>query len=138
VADCVPIVLADPEAGVIGAVHAGRQGVALDVVTRTVEQMRTLGAGAMRAWIGPHVCGACYEVPEQMRSEVAALVPAAYAETSWGTPSLDLGAAVEAQLDKAGVVSVRIDQCTLESKTLHSYRRQGAASGRIAGLAWLS
>ncbi|MCA1982495.1 polyphenol oxidase family protein [Nocardioides nematodiphilus] len=141
VADCVPVVLADPATGVIGAAHAGRKGVEADVVTRTVERMRSLGAGtgdgAITAWIGPHVCGRCYEVPEAMRAEVAALVPAAHAETSWGTPALDLGAAVAAQLAAAGVTVVETGRCTLEDGSLHSYRRDAASSGRLAGLVWI-
>ncbi len=50
--------------------------------------MTELGADPARivARTGPAVCGRCYEVPEQMRSDVAAVEPAAYAETSWGTP----------------------------------------------------
>ena len=141
-ADCVPIVLADPAAGVVGAVHAGRRGVELDVVTRTVEQMRARGAGsaegAITAWIGPYVCGRCYEVPAEMRTEVAAIVPATRAETSWGTPALDLGAGVAAQLTAAGVAVVDASRCTLEDESLHSYRRDAAESGRLAGLVWLA
>lgn len=137
VADCVPVLLADPEAGVIGAAHAGRRGVELDIVSRAVERMHALGARSVRAWIGPHVCGRCYEVPAAMRDEVAATVPAAYAETSWGTPALDLGAGVEEQLAAAGVPSERVPGCTLEDDRFHSYRRDGAAAGRIAGLVWL-
>jgi hypothetical protein len=137
VADCVPVLLADPEAGVIGAAHAGRRGVELDVVGRAVERMRALGAADIRSWIGPHVCGRCYEVPAAMREEVAARVPTAYAETSWGTPALDLGAGVEAQLAAAGVPSERVPGCTLEDPRFHSYRRDGAAAGRIAGLVWI-
>jgi YfiH family protein len=138
VADCVPVLLADVQAGVVGAAHAGRQGVALDIVGRTVERMRALGADRITAWVGPHVCGRCYEVPEQMRDEVAALVPATRAQTTWGTPSLDLGAGVLAQLGAAGVEAVAVERCTLEDPALHSYRRDGAASGRIAGLVWLA
>jgi len=138
VADCVPVVLADPAAGVIGAAHAGRKGVTADVVSRTVERMRALGAEEIRAWIGPHVCGRCYEVPDSMRAEVAAAVPATFAETSWGTASLDLGAGVEVQLKAAGVEAVAVEACTLEDERLHSYRRDGTRSGRIAGLVWLS
>ena len=87
VADCVPVVLADPVAGVVGAVHAGRRGVELDIASRAVARMRGLGAREIRAWVGPHVCGRCYEVPAAMRAEVAAAVPSTYAETSWGTPT---------------------------------------------------
>lgn len=138
VADCVPVLLADPAAGVVSAVHAGRKGVALDIVGRAVERMRALGAGDLRAWVGPHVCGRCYEVPAELRDEVAAVVPATRAETSWGTPSLDLGAGVLAQLTAAGVTAAHLDRCTLEDEALHSYRRDGARSGRLAGLVWLS
>ena len=140
VADCVPLVLADAEAGVIGAVHSGRPGLVLDIATRTVEVMREQGAAEISAWIGPHVCGACYEVPEEMRAEVSAVVPEAFAETSWGTPALDIGAGVVAQLRAAGegldgpVEVVTVDRCTREDDDLFSYRRQGVESGRLAGV----
>jgi len=138
VADCVPVLLADPAAGVVGAVHAGRPGMALGIATAAVATMRELGATVVRAWLGPHVCGRCYEVPAAMRDEVAELVPEARAETSWGTPALDIGAGVEAQLVAAGVAVTRVDGCTREDPSLHSYRRDGAASGRFAGLVWLT
>lgn len=138
VADCVPLVLADAEAGVVGAVHSGRPGLVLDIATRTVEVMRAQGATEIVAWVGPHVCGRCYEVPEQMRAEVSAVVPDAYSETSWGTPALDIGAGVRAQLAREGVEVVDVAGCTLEERGLHSYRRDGAAAGRFAGLVWLS
>lgn len=138
VADCVPVLLADPDEGVIGAVHAGRAGVALDISTRAVERMRAAGALHITGWIGPHVCGGCYEVPEEMRAEVAASVPATYARTTWGTPALDLAAGVRAQLEVAGVEVVVVDACTRETPGLHSYRRDGSAAGRFAGLVWMS
>ena len=138
VADCVPVLLADPAAGVIGAVHAGRPGMALGVVTAAVRAMQEQGASMIRGWLGPHVCGRCYEVPAEMRDEVAALVPEARAETSWGTPALDIGAGVEAQLVAAGVEVTRVGGCTREDPSLHSYRRDGAAAGRFAGLVWLT
>lgn len=138
VADCVPLVLADADAGVIGAVHSGRPGLALNVAGRTVDVMREHGARDLTAWIGPHVCGGCYEVPEAMRDEVAALVPAAYARTTWGTPALDIGAGLAAQLDAAGVEVTTVGGCTREDPRLHSYRRDGAAAGRFAGLVWLT
>ncbi|HET7358379.1 MAG TPA: peptidoglycan editing factor PgeF [Nocardioidaceae bacterium] len=136
-ADCVPVLLADQAAGVVAAVHSGRPGVAAGVVTRAVETMRDLGADHIDAWVGPHVCGACYEVPEAMREEVAAQVPETYATTTWGTPALDIGAGVRAQLAAAGVAVTVVDRCTREDEDLFSYRRQGRASGRLAGLAWV-
>lgn len=83
-ADCVPVLFADAAAGVIGAAHAGRPGVVARVVPHTIAAMRDLGAREIRAWVGPHVCGHCYEVPAEMREEIAALVPETWAETSWG------------------------------------------------------
>jgi copper oxidase (laccase) domain-containing protein len=105
------------------------------VVPETVSRMRALGAREVTAWLGPHVCGRCYEVPEEMRAEVAAVEPVARATTSWGTPSLDLGAGVAAQLERAGVV-VRTEavRCTLESPDLYSHRRDGVRAGRFAGV----
>jgi YfiH family protein len=134
VADCVPVVLADSDAGVVAAAHAGRQGVAAGVVDNAVATMRSAGARDIEAWIGPHVCGGCYEVPAQMRAEVAAGARTAFACTTWGTPSLDLGAAVTAQLAAAGCTVNDHSRCTLESDDLFSYRRDGAHSGRAAGL----
>ncbi len=138
VADCVPVLLADGERGVVGAAHAGRPGLAAGVVPNAVAAMRDLGADRIMAWVGPHVCGSCYEVPETMRAEVAAAVPESYARTSWGTPALDIGAGVRAQLDAAGVDVVDASpRCTREDPDLYSYRRQGVESGRLAGLVWL-
>jgi hypothetical protein len=136
-ADCVPVLLADVEHGVVGAAHAGRPGLVAGVVPATIEALRDLGAERITAWVGPHVCGACYEVPEQMRADVAAVVPEAFAETSWGTPSVDVGAGVLAQLRAAGVEVVDVGRCTREDEDLYSYRRQGTESGRLGGLVWV-
>ncbi|WP_084652967.1 peptidoglycan editing factor PgeF [Nocardioides insulae] len=133
-ADCVPVLLADPGAGVVGAAHAGRQGMVRGVVPATVARMREFGATTIHAWIGPHVCGGCYEVPQTLCDEVAAQLPAARATTRWGTPSLDLGAGVRAQLEGEAVRVESVAGCTLESESLYSYRRDGEQAGRQAGV----
>ncbi len=69
-----------------------------------------------------------------MQAEVGAIEPASVATTSWGTPSLDLGAGVSAQLERAGVTVVDLARCTRESPDLYSYRRDGRSAGRLAGL----
>lgn len=136
-ADCVPVLLADPVTGWIAAAHSGRPGLAAGVVPATVAALRDRGADPRVAWIGPHVCGACYEVPTDLRDEVAALVPEAHSTTSWGTPALDLGAGVRAQLDAAGITDVRVvDACTREDPSWPSHRRDGAAATRFAGMIW--
>ena len=136
-ADCVPVLLADPATGWIGAVHSGRPGLAAGVLPAALDQFRAQGASPTTAWIGPHVCGACYEVPEEMRAEVAALVPEAASTTSWGTPALDLGAGIRAQLRHAGITDVReVGACTREDPAWPSYRRDGDAATRFAGVIW--
>src|SRR5947209_10916678 len=102
VADCTPILLADITAGVVGAVHAGRAGMAAGVVDAAIAAMCELGAepSRMEAFTGPGVCGACYEVPEELRSEVAAKEPASWSTTRQGTPGIDVPAGVSAQLKR--------------------------------------
>ena len=137
VADCIPVLLAgDSAAGpVLAAVHAGRPGIAHGVIPAAVEAMASLGASRIRAWLGPSICGACYEVPAALRDEVAAAVPATRSTTSWGTPALDLPAGARSQLESAGVDIEYTGPCTLETQTLYSYRRD-ANTGRFAGLLW--
>jgi polyphenol oxidase len=139
VADCLPVLLADPEARVVGAAHSGREGTAAGVVPALVSAMTEAGASParMRARIGPAICGGCYEVPAALRDRVSAKVPAAWCATRDGTPGLDLAAAVRAQLAELGVREVATDgRCTKESAELFSYRRDGQ-TGRFAGLVWL-
>jgi YfiH family protein len=139
VADCVPILLADHETGVVAAVHAGREGVRQGVVPAALSAMASLGARArhVTALLGPAVCGACYEVPDAMQRDVARVAPAAAVRTRMGTPGLDLRAGVEEILRKAGIPEVVQDpRCTVEDPTLFSHRRDGV-TGRQAGLVWL-
>ncbi|WP_435877009.1 peptidoglycan editing factor PgeF [Streptomyces acidicola] len=138
-ADCTPVLLADPVAGVAAAAHAGRPGMIAGVVPAAVRAMMELGAEPSRivARTGPAVCGRCYEVPEAMRAEVSAVEPAAYAETSWGTPAVDVSAGVHAQLERLKVRDrEQSPVCTLESSDHFSYRRD-RTTGRLAGYVWL-
>ena len=139
VADCVPILLADHETGVVAAVHAGREGVRQGVVPAALSAMASLGARArhVSALLGPAVCGACYEVPAAMQRDVARVAPAAAVPTVTGTTGLDLRAGIEEILRKAGIPEVVQDpRCTVEDRTLFSHRRDGV-TGRQAGLVWL-
>ncbi|GFH35112.1 peptidoglycan editing factor PgeF [Streptomyces pacificus] len=138
-ADCTPVLLADPVAGVAGAAHAGRPGMAAGVVPAAVGAMVALGADPSRitARTGPAVCGRCYEVPPAMRAEVARAEPAAWAETAWGTPAVDVVAGVHAQLEALGVRDRSASPvCTRESGDHFSYRRD-RTTGRLAGYVWL-
>ena len=139
VADCVPVVFADADAGAIGVAHAGRVGLLAGVVPAALAALVRLGADPerMSAWIGPHICGSCYEVPPEMARAAEAALPGTACRTRWGTPALDLGAGVVAQLGGLGVRDItRVDPCTMESPDLFSHRRDGAGTGRQAGLVW--
>ena len=139
VADCVPVVLIGGKpGGVVTAVaHAGRKGLLGGVLANTVDRMRSAGAADIRAWIGPAVCGRCYEVPEAMLEEAASQLPEVRSRTRQGTPALDLPAGATAQLAALGVDVTSVGGCTLESGTLYSHRRSSSA-GRFAGLVWRS
>ena len=83
VADCVPILLADPDAGWVAVAHAGRPGLVAGVVPAVVAALRERGAANPAVVLGPSICGGCYEVPQEMSEAVAARVPAARATTRW-------------------------------------------------------
>jgi YfiH family protein len=145
VADCLPVVFASRPSGgsdLVGptaVAHAGRRGLLDGVLEATVDRLRAAGAGdapgEIEAWMGPGICGRCYEVPEAMRREGVARIPATHSVTSWGTPALDLPAGAEAVLRQLGVTVHREDRCTVEDERLFSHRR-APGEGRFAGLVW--
>ncbi|GLW90906.1 peptidoglycan editing factor PgeF [Actinokineospora globicatena] len=139
VADCVPVLLADPEAGVVGAVHAGRVGARVGVVPAALKAMVEAGADVDRVEVllGPSICGECYEVPQDMQTDVERHLPGTACRTRKGTPGLDLRAGLWRQLADAGVAKIGIDpRCTNEERTLFSHRREGT-TGRLAAVTWV-
>jgi YfiH family protein len=138
-ADCVPVLLADPEAGVVGVAHAGRVGARVGVVPAALDAMRRAGASVDRieVLLGPAACGECYEVPAAMRADVEKHLPGSATKTRKGTPGLDIRAGLWQQLADAGAAKIGIDpRCTIEDATLFSHRREGT-TGRLAALTWL-
>lgn len=134
-ADCVPVLLADAEAGVVGAVHSGRRGVVVDVTGAAVAAMVGLGARPDRitALLGPAICGDCYEVGAEIHDATVAAAPAAAAVSRAGRPALDLRAAIAARLTALGIAAESVGGCTAEDPALYSYRRDGV-TGRQAGI----
>ncbi|MUM18665.1 peptidoglycan editing factor PgeF [Mycobacterium sp. CBMA271] len=139
-ADCVPVLFADANAGVVAGAHAGRVGAKLGIVPRTVEAMVAAGAKVERisAFLGPAVSGRHYEVPADMAADVEAGLPGSRTTTAAGTPGLDLRAGIARQLSGLGVTAIDIDpRCTVEDSDLFSYRRE-PRTGRLASVIWLS
>ena len=136
-ADCAPIVLAND--GAVGVVHAGHRGLVAGVIERALDAVRAAGRGDVRALLGPCIRAARYEFSER---DLAPLVEAfgaqVAARTEWGTPALDLTAAVRAALTRAGVAHFEdTGICTSASRDHFSYRRDGV-TGRQGAFAWLS
>lgn len=123
VADCVPVVLATEERDAVGVVHAGRRGLVEGVVPAAVRILQERGKGSVSAWVGPRICGACYELDPETAGAVARAVPAAASTTAWGTPAADIGAGVAAQLHELGVHVTDLGGCTLEDDRFFSHRR---------------
>lgn len=136
VADCVPVLLADPAAGVVGVAHAGRKGMASGVAARLAAAMRDLGARAISARLGPSVCPRCYPVPIELREQVASAYPESRSLDWHAQPAIDVAAGVLAQLAPLCSDLRQLPGCTVEDPRFFSYRRDGA-TGRFAGVALL-
>lgn len=124
-ADCLPLLMADTDAGVIAAIHCGWRGTVGGIALRGAREMIAAGAdpARIRAIIGPHICAECFEVGE----EVAELFPEeAVIRRPNRKPHVSLARAVELQLAEAGVTRVsRSGLCSMEDVRFHSVRRQG-------------
>ena len=139
-ADCVPIVLTDPQAGVIAACHAGWRGTVGRIAAATVEAMCRQGAAAERiqATMGPSICQECFEVGCEVVDAFgrAGFELDAIVERNAATVKahIDLRAANRAVLMAAGVprgnivLSQHCSRC--EHDRYFSARRLGTASGR--------
>lgn len=139
VADCVPVLLSDTEAGVIAAVHAGRMGARNGIVAKAVEAMRELGSDPrnIHALLGPAASGESYEVGEDMARDVEKHLPGSQCRTRQGTWGLDIRSGLVRQLTSLGVQAIDVDpRDTITDENFFSYRREGK-TGRQAGLVWL-
>lgn len=128
-ADCPTVLLADPEAGVIGAAHAGWRGASGGVLEATVHAMQTLGAVPRRMLgaIGPGIQQRSYEVDTAFRAAFVRNAPANddfFITGRRGKHRFDLPAYILARLRRAGIARVDlIDLDTFSDPALFSYRR---------------
>lgn len=123
-ADCYPIVLWDPEHRCVALVHAGWRGTVARVAPAALMAMRDeygTEMAAIKAGVGPGICGGCYEVGE----EVASQFDSRFVRKGVGDRYLlDLAAANAAQLEAEGVGEVHVMAlCTKETDYLPSHRR---------------
>jgi len=148
VADCVPILLVDPEAEVISAVHAGWKGTLSHIARNAIECMAENGAKPARIQvsIGPHIGMCCYTVPFNRAKQFTSVFGndpdiVRREEGGW---HLNLGYINRIELLKAGVKASHIDDrpnfCTsCQSERFFSYRKDSKASfGEMIGVIGLS
>lgn len=143
VADCVPVLIADPSTGHVAAVHAGWRGVVSGIVPAAIDALWSIGADphACIAAIGPCISARHFEIGPEVADALAAadLASCVVAPGVCGPKHhADLVAAVALQLARAGVARESIDAeppCTFAERTrFFSYRRDGVASGRLAAI----
>lgn len=155
IADCVPVLIADPASGRVAAAHAGWRGVELGVIEGTIHHMEhALGSGRGKATgflaaIGPCIGPCCFEVSADVGERIAKVsteqaIARRYVGTDGSAKMLvDLRAAVRAQLESFGLSTDAIDDvpsrdrdgCTRCNKdSFYSFRRDADASGRLVGV----
>ena len=137
VADCLPIFFFDPSSNSIAAVHAGWRGSAQKIVQRAVALMVaefSTRPETMLVYIGPSSRVCCYEVGEEVASKFHQQFLSRKADTR---PHLDMHSFTVSLLREMGVKDSHIEvspYCTICTPELfHSYRRDGARSGRMMG-----
>ena len=144
-ADCLPVVIADPEGRAVGVAHAGWRGLADGVLDATVAALQAMhpAAKAWRAWVGPCIGQDSFEVGSEVRAafidkDVAtqAFFAAGKSPGKW---QADLAGLACHRLASLGVSDVETSGlCTYQRDELfYSYRREPIC-GRMATLAWLS
>jgi len=127
-ADCFGVVIRARDA--VGVAHAGWRGVAAGVAGNLKDSLAEHGYQPEMAWLGPGIRSCCFEVGP----EVARLFPDDRQETTWGTRSVDLVAAIRRQLDGLEVIDSGL--CTHHDDGLFSHRRS-QTNARMAAIGWL-
>ena len=148
-ADCTPLLMQDPQAGVIAAVHCGWRSAVGDIQARAVEAMVSLGArpGNIRAAIGPGIRQCCFqtgpEVVEAVQNLLGGEADGLWApdETAQGKFRVNLPGVVNRRLRQLGLLEENIDElgvCTMcEPERFWSHRAMGAARGSQANIIML-
>jgi YfiH family protein len=158
-ADCIPVLLCDPEAGVVGAVHCGWRSTVQDILGIAVRKMLALGARPerIRAAIGPGIGACCFETGAEVAKAVRSWLPGGekfcrplgepdLMPGTWEKPEakfmVELRGADRARLLRLGLREDHIDvsgACTkCEPDTYWSHRRTGKPRGSQAAVVMLN
>jgi polyphenol oxidase len=136
-ADCIPILLVDPNNHVVAAVHAGWRGTVDRIVLKTVERLKRechSNPKELLVAIGPGISECCFEVGE----EVASRFETTFVTTQLaGKAKIDLKKANLEQLLMAGVQAANVEvseACTVSTLGFHSYRRDKTEGRMISAI----
>lgn len=138
-ADCVPIILIDEENEVIAAIHSGWKGTFESITLKTIEKMKNefkIDTTNIKAYIGPHIRGCCYEVSEELKDKFINEKNSIREDELFNGKNLNLEACIIDDLKRAGVKESNINSinlctyCSDEIK-LHSYRKSQGSYGRM-------
>lgn len=139
-ADCLPVMLCADDGSEIAAAHAGWRGLSAGVLENTLVAMQAPRENII-AWLGPAIAAPSYEVGDEVRDAFLTRDPAAasaFTATRPGHWSCDLYALARQRLESADVTRVYGSGFdTFTDPRLHSYRRDGPRSGRMACLIWM-
>ena len=139
VADCAPVLIADPVRHVLAVVHAGWRGALGGIASAAVRQMGSDPAD-IQVGIGPTLCPACLEVGEEVASAVEEAYGPSAVPRQWAKPHLDIHAMLATDLGRVGVSEEQIHrhrECTRCTPHLFfSHRGQQGKAGRFALVAW--
>ena len=140
-ADCLPVLLVDPQRRAVAAAHAGWRGTAAGVAARAVAALVSLGSQPtdLLAALGPSIGPCCYEVGDELRPAFGDDAPHVFSQGANGRPHLDVRAANVRQLERAGLrrgAILHVAECTrCRPELYHSYRRDGPGAGRM--ISWV-
>jgi YfiH family protein len=133
IADCIPLLLRSDRA--VAAVHVGRQGLVRGAFESALEVFQSHGISPeeIQAELGPSICGQCYEVDEEMFSDVTKQIPATATKIRLQSTCLNIENGLISKLEKARVDWKSSGLCTMHDPGFFSYRRDGV-TGRQAGV----
>lgn len=145
VADCNPILVYDPEKGVIAAIHAGRVGIFSDILSKTIRKMQQIYACEPKdilVSLGPSIRQCCYEIGSEIKEEANKLGFHYAIKTVGNSYYLDLISIAHQQLREIGIKEKNIETsqyCTAcNTDTFYSYRAEKNSCGRFAGVIMLN
>jgi hypothetical protein len=137
-ADCLPVLFCGDEGAVIAAAHAGWRGLRAGVIGQTLSAMN---CRQVSVWLGPAIGPDNFEVGDEVRTAFMADMPkaaAAFKAHGYGKWLADIYHLARLQLADLGVEHIHGGgYCTVaDAQRFYSYRRDGAATGRMASLIW--